>query len=114
MFETLPTEYLGPVGSLIALIPTYTWANRERWFVKRSTVQKNGITLIIVGLVSMVSNPDLFIYKIPIGILLVAYGILSISLINPRWDMAQNLGNSKITLVILIINVLLQYGIIQL
>ena len=104
---------LGLWVSLIALLPTLVWAIRERWYVKRSTVQFNGITLIIVGLASIILNPNLLIYKIPIGLPLIGYGILSILLINPNWDLARKLGNSKITLGILVINSFIQYGVVK-
>jgi len=102
------------VVSLIALIPVLGMALKEKWFVKRSTVNTNGITMIIVGLSSFYFHTTKLVYDIPVGLLLIGYGVLIIALINKNWEWAQKLGNSKIVLVILVLNALLQVGMISL
>jgi hypothetical protein len=100
--------------SFIALIPVAGWAMREKWYTKRSTVTTNGITLIITGLVTSVSSPTLSVYRLPLGIVLIGIGIAQISFINKNWDIAEMIGNSKVTTAILAINILLQAGILVL
>jgi len=104
-------ENAGLIANLLGLIPAFMSAKKEKHYVKRSSVTINGLTLIIVGAACFLTNPSLYIFKIPLGVLLIAYGIVVVYMINTDWGKAQKIGKGSITLIILIITALIQGGL---
>ena len=100
------------IANIIGLIPTFMNALKEKHFVKRSNVTVNGLAAIIVGATYFLTNPSLDIWRIPLGIILIVYGVIVVYMINTDWNKAQAIGNGKVSFGILLVAALIQAGFI--
>lgn len=100
------------IANIIGLIPTFMNALKEKHYVKRSNVTVNGLASIIVGATYFLTNPSLNLWRIPLAIILIVYGIVVVYMINTDWDKAKIIGNGKVSFILLLIAGLIQAGLI--
>ena len=97
------------IVNVLALIFPIVYAIKEKHFVKHSSSVINGAVLVITGISLLVSNPTLYLFKLPLATYPLVIGLLSIVMTSLNVDNWDVIGSSAATLIILVLILLTQF-----